>query len=394
MKEKKRYLSDLIYSIMGLVVMNGVIQVVLYPYLTKQMGADRFGDVLSLISVVAIMGTTFGTAANYSRVVSATKRKIQNGDYNIFMIMIAVVSIAVSLVAMLVMRQFTVWGYIGFYILMVATVLRYYADVEFRLNTNYKRFFIFYLLISIGYVVGVVLYPMTHSWIMAMLLGELAAVVYVVCVGTIFRRPYLKKSDDFNGNMKSVLLLSGTELIAALILNVDRLMLQYFEGGTAVTIFYTASLAGKIVSLVSVPLNGVVIGHLAKYEGKLSSKVFAGICGGGILFGLAVNAVCVAVSYVFVKLMYPDVFPMAEPYFGMANAGQVFYFVSNTLTVVLLRFTDEKYQLYINIAYLLIFMIFAFPMVIFWGIWGMAIALLIVNLIKIMLIMIMGIKLL
>ena len=142
---KKRYLSDLIYSILGLVVMNGVIQMVLYPYLNKQMGEERFGDVLSLISVVAIMGTTFGTAANYSRVVSTTKRKVENGDYNFFLIIIAIFSLIVSLPTLLIMKELTVWGYAGFSILMIFTVMRYYADVEFRLNINYKRFFVFYL---------------------------------------------------------------------------------------------------------------------------------------------------------------------------------------------------------------------------------------------------------
>ncbi|MBE5953127.1 MAG: hypothetical protein E7257_03085 [Lachnospiraceae bacterium] len=391
---KKRYLSDLIYSILGLVVMNGVIQMVLYPYLNKQMGEERFGDVLSLISIVAIMGTTFGTAANYSRVVSTTKRKVENGDYNIFLTIIAVLSVIVSLATMLIMKDFTLWGYLGFSVLMIFTVLRYYADVEFRLNVNYKRFFIFYLFISIGYLLGVLVYPATKSWIVTMLLGEIISVVYVLAVGKIFRGSYVQKSEDFKENMKSVVLLSGTNLISALILNVDRLMLQYFEGGTAVTIFYTATLVGKIVALVSGPLNGVIIGHLAKYKGGLPAKKFVGICGGATLFGLIINVACVAVSYVFVKLMYPDVFDMAKPYFWIANAGQVFYFISGTLTVILLRFTDEKYQLYINIAYLLAFLIFAFPMVISWGIWGMAIALLIVNLLRIILIAVMGIKLL
>lgn len=69
--------------------------------------------------------------------------------------------------------------------------------------------------------------------------------------------------------MRSLMLLSGTELIAAVILNADRLILQAISGGVAVTIFYAATLVGKMVSLVSVPLNGVVIGHLAKYDGTI-----------------------------------------------------------------------------------------------------------------------------
>jgi O-antigen/teichoic acid export membrane protein len=394
MNKVKTYAGDLIYSMIGLVVMNGVIQLVLYPYLNRQLGADAFGRVLSLISVVAIMGSTFGVAANYSRMVSETKREASNGDYNIFLLIIAGVSILVSLVSMIWLKEFTLTGYIGFYLLMVVTTLRYYADVEFRLTVNYKRFLVFYLMISAGYVLGVLIYPVTHSWIIAMLAGEAAAVLYVVCKGHIFSKPYFQKSGQFKNNMVSLAFMSGTELIAALILNADRLMLQAFAGGTAVTIFYTATLVGKIVSLVSTPLNGVVIGHLSKYKGGLSSKNFGLICLAGAVLGVLINVACVGVSYVFVKIMYPDIFEMARPYFWIANAGQVFYFVSGTLTVILLRFTDEKYQLYINIIYLIIFLAISFPMVILYELWGMAAALLIVNVLKVFVIMVVGMKLL
>ena len=73
-----------------------------------------------------------------------------------------------------------------------------------------------------------------------------------------------------------------------------------------------------------------------------------------------------------------------------ANLGQVFYFIANTLTVILLRFTDEKYQLVINILFLIVFVVIAIPMTIALGLWGMAIALVVVNLIKILIIMAVG----
>ena len=68
----------------------------------------------------------------------------------------------------------------------------------------------------------------------------------------------------------------------------------------------------------------------------------------------------------------------------------VFYFIANTLTVILLRFTDEKYQLVINILFLIVFVVIAIPMTIALGLWGMAIALVVVNLIKILIIMAVG----
>lgn len=382
--------GDFMYSMMGLIVMNGVIQLALYPFLSKQLGTDEFGVVLTLISLISIMGSTFGTAANYSRMVTRMKGQDSNGDYNIFLLLIAILSVFVSIGGLLWLHKFSVIAEVGYLILMIVTVLRYYSDVEFRLNLNYKRFFIFYLLISVGYLVGIGLFFITHSWIIAMLCGECLAVGFVIVTGSIYKGNLFKRSEYFKDNMRSLLILSGTELIAAVILNADRLILQAIDGGTSVTIFYAATLIGKMVSLISTPLNGVIIGYLTKYEGGIKKSSFVKLCIGSIVGSFIINVLCFGVSFVFVRIMYAEIFNLVKPYLWFANLGQVFYFIANTLTVILLRFTDEKYQLIINVLFLIVFVVIAIPMTIGFGLWGMAIALVAVNLIKILIIMAVG----
>ncbi len=382
--------GDFMYSMMGLIVMNGVIQLALYPFLSKQLGTDEFGVVLTLISLISIMGSTFGTAANYSRMVTRMKGQDSNGDYNIFLLMIAVLSVFVSIGGLVWLHKFSAIAEAGYLILMIVTVLRYYSDVEFRLNLNYKRFFIFYLLISVGYLAGIGMFFVTHSWIIAMLCGECLAVGFVMATGGIYRGQLFKKSKYFKDNMRSLLILSGTELIAAVILNADRLILQAIDGGTSVTIFYAATLIGKMVSLISTPLNGVIIGHLTKYEGGIKKSTFVKLCLGSVVGSLIINVFCFGVSFIFVRVMYAEIFDLVKPYLWCANLGQVFYFIANTLTVILLRFTDEKYQLVINILFLIVFVLILIPITFAFGLWGMAIALVAVNLIKILIIMAVG----
>ena len=382
--------GDFMYSMMGLVVMNGVIQLALYPFLSKQLGTDEFGVVLTLISLIAIMGSTFGTAANYSRMVTRMKGQDSNGDYNIFLLSIAILSVIVSICGLMWLHRFSVLAEVGYLILMVVTVLRYYSDVEFRLNLNYKRFFVFYLLISVGYLAGIGLFFITHSWIIAMLCGECLAVGFVIVTGSIYKGDLFKRSEYFKENMRSLIILSGTELIAAVILNADRLILQAIDGGTSVAIFYAATLIGKMVSLISTPLNGVIIGYLTKYEGGIKKSSFVKLCLGSIVGSFVINVFCFGVSFIFVRIMYADIFELVRPYLWFANLGQVFYFIANTLTVILLRFTDEKYQLVINILFLIVFVVLAIPMTFVFRLWGMAIALVAVNLIKILIIMFVG----
>mgnify|MGYP007067774023 FL=1 len=56
-----------------------------------------------------------------------------------------------------------------------------------------------------------------------MLCGECLAVGFVIITGSIYKGDFLHKSEYFKDNMRSLLILSGTELIAAVILNADRL---------------------------------------------------------------------------------------------------------------------------------------------------------------------------
>ena len=84
----------------------------------------------------------------------------------------------------------------------------------------------------------------------------------------------------------------------------------------------------------------------------------------------------------FVYLFYREELANVSRYFLIANAGQIFFFVSNTLMVVVLRFAAEKYQTYINIIYALIFAA-AVPFVTYkYGVLGFSVSVLAVNAIK------------
>ncbi len=373
--------SDLIFSIAGLMLMNGMLQVLINPMLNNWMGEDAFGNYQSIFAVVSIMGTTFGVAANYSRMVRSRDKKDTNGDYNVFLTVIAVMCVAVAAGTLLVYKSFNAAHFILLSVLTVATVLRYYGDVNYRMKLNYKGFFVYYAIITAGYCIGLLLFKFVSPvWMITILAGEVAAVLFVFFNGDIFRgKNLLSRSEHFGGTMKSVGVLSATNLLSAVAQQSDKIILGLAMGGEAVTTFYVATLLGKVISLLTTPLNGVLIGYLTKYEGKLTRKMIAVFA--LVLLGLGLIALlgCFIASEIFVKLFYPDVYADAEQYFFIASAGQVFYFISNCLMTVILRVASEKYQMYINIIYVAIYAATVIPLTMTFGIWGMAIALLITN---------------
>ncbi len=150
----KAFAGDMMYSIIALVALNGTIQLLVNPLLTKQMGAAAFGVILSIESVVSIMASSFGSGANYSRLVMSARKEEPKGDYNLFLAIIAAISLIVTLVMLIVFRALNPVMYVSSAVLMIASVLRYYGDVQYKLSINYKGFMKYYIVIAIGYAAG------------------------------------------------------------------------------------------------------------------------------------------------------------------------------------------------------------------------------------------------
>ena len=383
MRQKKKMIADFVYSLVGIIVMNGVLQIVIYPGLEHRMGSTAFGEALTMISMIAVIAITFGSAANFSHMAMlGQKGRVSDGDYQLFLGISFLISLPVCILIMLYFGAASAFSSVLFYLLTIATILRYYAEVAFRRSLDYKRFCIFYILLAAGYLAGLLLYQVTHSWMACLLSGEILCVMYVLWKGKLFVKPVFRLSEQGKEILSACFVLAGTYLINALILHGDRVILQHMKGGDAVTVFYVASLGGKIIALAAVPLDGVIVGYLSKNGYQMKKKDFCGIWCLSVLGGVLISFGCHLFSLIFVHLFYPDVYLQAKPYFLLANAGQVFYFLATTLSIIILRYLHEKYQLYVNVVYLVLFCVLAFPLSAKYSVAGMAIALLAANVVK------------
>ena len=58
----KRVMSDSVWSIAGLVLMNAVAQFAVYPVWNRELGNERYGTILYLISAMNILAISMGVA--------------------------------------------------------------------------------------------------------------------------------------------------------------------------------------------------------------------------------------------------------------------------------------------------------------------------------------------
>ena len=179
-----------------------------------------------------------------------------------------------------------------------------------------------------------------------------------------------------------VLTLLVTEVINNLIFNGDRVLLNLALDGTAVSLYYQASLLGKTMALVATPLNSVLIGYLARYRGGLDRKLMGITAGGSLGLLLLATAGCTLASHILIRLLYAQNYELVRGYFWVANAAQAAYFLSNIAATVLLRYCRIRYQLYINIVYAAGFCALCIPAALAAGLDGFCGALLAVCLIR------------
>ena len=157
--------------------------------------------------------------------------------------------------------------------------------------------------------------------------------------------------------------------------------------------FFIASTVGKMSSLISTPLNGVITGHLARYQGKITKKMLTGVFAALSALAVILIAGTTLGSHIYVYLFYREDYNVVKNLFLLANAGQVFFFMSNTMMTVVLRFAPERYQLIMGVIYAVLFLLFpaaVVPSMYLYKIWGAVWGLLAVNVVKFLLITMLG----
>ena len=144
------FIKDIIWSSLALIVMNGVLQIVLYPFLNWIYGIDEYGNILYLMGMINIIATSVGASANNSRL-KYSREQNRKSDYNLLIIILFLVYIPiVGIIIQFCGETMTVQDKVLYWALLCAMTYRNYGDVEYRISLNYKKYFFYYLSASVG----------------------------------------------------------------------------------------------------------------------------------------------------------------------------------------------------------------------------------------------------
>ena len=158
-----------------------------------------------------------------------------------------------------------------------------------------------------------------------------------------------------------------------------------------VSIYYSASLIGKLGGMVVSPINSVVLSYIVKIkEIKLKQFLFVLV----VLFVLIVIGyfLSVLVAKPLLHILYAQWAAESMKYIPITTLTAMITIATTVLNPFILNWCHTKWQLVINITYLIAYLVLSFSLINLYGLYGFCIGFLFATIIKFVLMIFVFIK--
>lgn len=329
----KKFSADFLYTFSAQVVLNGIQHLFIFPWLNKISGPEVVGKILASLSIIYIFATTYGSSMNNIRLVEEPKKIGSNGDYH-FIIVLGLIIISIISISAKYFGFDPKVNLFWFILLGFVTMIRNFGMVEFRLKLRFEQYFLYYTFVSIGYALGIVLYRRTNNWTHIFLTGEIFAIIMLIYGRFIFSpAPF---SNKFLFLIKSVVLLYLSEIMIQLVISGDRLILNYFLGDKAVTIYSSLALPVKIVNMIIIPLGTILITYLSTNKIPITKKWFAKVSIVWSILSVFAIISTIIIAPIYVKVFYPNLYEYTKNLNFIVNLGLGLAIISHLFRIYLI----------------------------------------------------------
>lgn len=389
MNKYKKIFMDLILSVCATAIPLIALQLIILPLIAARSTDEIYGLVLTIISIATVIGTSLGNALNNVRLIKDVEyeEKKYQGDFQLLLICEIIAGFFLVIVS--VSRyNLGVLDIIFIVIMTLLWIVQGYYAVAYRLKLNFKGIVINNVIMAVGYIIGYALFCISGFWELVYIIGLMGSLLYIAKTSTIMKEK-VKKTPMFLITGKELVFLVIAGIIANLLNYADRMLIYPLIGGTAVSVYYASTLFGKLVSTAVVPLNSVVLSYLAKKTSMakgMFNKAF------GVSLGVACvgYVVCRIIAYPALQILYPQWAEESIKYVPITTAVAMLTMMINVLSPFVLKFCAMKWQIVINAIMLLVYIVAAIGLFSQFGLMGFCAGVLISNLVKLVIMLILG----
>lgn len=361
-----------------------VLQLLLLPALSRYMSDDRYGLLVTILSLMNMVPSTLGNVLNNIRLIEG--RELEEGprpDFNVLLMIMLGVNLVTMTVCTCIYDKGV--GAVSFLLTLLVSVLlltREYFLVAFRIKLNFLYIVISNLIMIVGYGAGFLLFLWTKRWQFVYLLGYGFSLCFIILKSDLWREP-LQISKSFQRIGGQAILLTAATFLGRVTTYADKLIIFPFLGGAVVSVYYAATLFGKVVAMAITPISGVMLSYLSKVS-KKNDNTFRLAFFSGLFVCVVGYFACIAVSRPVLGLLYPQFVDQAMHYIWITTGTMVI----TTLTVIVhpfvLKFFDMKWQILINGSYVAVYVGLALTLLGCWGLRGFCFGALAASLIKLL----------
>lgn len=370
----KKFLLDSLLNIVATAIPIIILQLVTLPIIGDRLGGDQYGLIVTLISLFTVLSFPFGNVLNNIRLLvdKEYSEKQILGDFNILLISSIVLSTIMMIIGTIYYEgKFSFISISLINLISCLNLLREYLGVSFRLQLNYKKIVINNVILTIGYILGTFLFSLMGYWEFIFIFGYGFSVLYIIKNSTLLKEPVVR-TDLFNSTTYKSIVLLGSSLLTNVLNYADKLLIFPLLGPAAVTIYYTATIIGKIMSMAITPINGVILSYIARLE-KFNPKTFGLIMLLTGIVGIIGYVFTVWISPFVLSFLYPDWANESLKYIYITTATAIVGVISSVIQPFILKFNHINWQLIINGSNVIVYMVCAFVLYQFYGLMGFCI---------------------
>ena len=175
-----------------------------------------------------------------------------------------------------------------------------------------------------------------------------------------------------------------------MLIYMDRLLIYPLLGSDSVSTYSVAAFFGKSLGIVMIPVAGVLLGYFSQSGFQMSVRKFRQINGISLILGIGFMVLAVVLSPIITKLLYPDIYMDARSYLFMANLGATISVVCSLTQAAVLKFAPTRVQLIKEVAYCVTYVVTCLLLLEKYELWGFCIAALVANLVKLLILYVLG----
>lgn len=363
-----------------------ILQIFVLPSVSKVTNSEYYGEVILLISIISLIAAPLGNSLNNSKLIKTRELNYET-KVNTYNYLSLISSIIFSFITVFVMALFQpniqMLDYINLFFISLLIIYNSFISVEFRIKLDYKSILISEVILSVGYIVGYVVFMQTLNWIYIYLIGNILMFIYL-----LWKTKYLKRKIEKPLYLKEITLHTSIILISSLFLSttsyIDKLILQQFMGNHSVSIYYSVSLIPKMILMAIGPFTSLMLSYLVRM-GKLSNIMFIRIMIISLIIAIGGYFGLQIFTPIILNILYPEYYLEASSYIGVVSINTAIMLVSSFINPVILSTRKANWQIVVNGIYVVVYLVLTIIMLVKFGLIGMIIGIITANIVRVLL---------